>query len=162
MIRLKIKADDRLVYNAAQHLATNGYWAVRIVPGEVELDSGAFMARIEAGKNFVLMGRAIDYNSKVPDIEKAVFGRWESIKDIYLQVTISGKAKFNPRSPRRQRTYAVEYAGEQERSVFLSEAYSDMVESFRGVVYAGPSLMNIVFVIKDEVPVFAVMPFNVE
>lgn len=161
MIRLKTKPHDRLIYNTAQHLASNGHWAVRIVPGEVELDSDRFMARTELEKDFILIGRHPDFEAKVPDIEKSVFGIWEKRKTEYKTVTMSGRAKFDPRVRRVDRRYSIEYWDEQERSVLLAEGDSDMIESFRGEVYAGPTPQDIVFVIKDGVPVFAVMPCNI-
>lgn len=158
MIRLSLRPHDRVMYNASQKCASNGHWAARIVPGKVEVANEKFMARVELEKYFTLIGgKNLDLDAKTPDVE-FVFGKYKSNAAEYREVARTGKATFHPHESPKERDYRIEYASEDgELSIFLSEKYSDMVESFGGVVF-GKANDEAMFVVDEGEVVFAVMP----
>ena len=161
MVKIKIEKGERVFYDGRDgaHWLTNGQWAVKYLPGQVEILNGDIRAMADTGKSFKYENGHFDFEEKIPDIKRIL-----PDKTGYVRIQQTGIAKFSRVTTGKYRRYAIEFEPEDKSfKVYFQEKYADMLlELEENNIFAiANDKAAVIWSDDDErFPIALVMPFK--
>ena len=161
MVKIKIEKGERVFYDGRDGACwlTNGQWAVKYLPGQVEILNGDIRAMADTGKSFKYEDGHFNFEEKIPDI-KRIFPD----KRGYVKIQQTGIAKFHPSTKGKDRHYSIEFAPEDNSfKVYFQEKYADILLGLeeKNIFAVNNHTVAVIWSDDDErFPVALVMPFK--